>query len=215
MDGPGRPGLADRPVRTGWSDCRENGTDPSPQASQGTKEQHRSDRFHRSGPPLRPAGRVRADSGRAVPGLAAGGAGAHGRDHQRAVPHPLPRARGRAVRQRDDHLSGVGGTQRQDALADQVRGRRASALHAAVRGRPGDHGSGHRDLDQRLRGRSRGSQLRLPGAQGDPQGWGSGAAVQAAVVGADLDRGGRGGGSDRWRRRGWAPATPSGTPDGR
>ena len=103
---------------------------------------------------------------------------ADGGHHQQRVPHAVPRvSAGRAVRLRDDHDAGAGRAQREDAAADPVRRRRAAALDPALRRRPGRRRRG-RAHDRRGRPRRpHRPELRLPGAQGDPQGRGIGAAV--------------------------------------
>ena len=122
-------------------------------------------------------------------------AGADGGDHQRGVPAAVPgagRARARADRglfvcemitSRGHRRAGP-----EDAVDAAVRPGRDGPLGPALRRRPGDHGAGDRDPVRRVRRRPRRPQLRLPGAQGHPQGRGSGAAVQAGPAADDPAR---------------------------
>ena len=121
------------------------------------------------------------------------GARADGRDHQRGVPAAVPgagagRRRVGAVRLRDDHLARTGRAGSEDAVDAAVRSGGDRPVGAALRRRSDDHGAGDRDPVRRVRRWPRRPQLRLPGAEGDPQGWGSGAALQAGPVADDLGR---------------------------
>ena len=113
--------------------------------------------------------------------------------HQRGVPAAVPgavpigRRHRRPVRLRDDHLARAGRAAiRRPCPCWQFDPGETGALGPALRGRPGDHGPGHDDPVRRVRGRPRRPQLRLPGAQGDPQGRRGGAAVEAGPAAAIL-----------------------------
>ncbi|CAA9262910.1 MAG: tRNA-dihydrouridine synthase DusB, partial [uncultured Blastococcus sp.] len=119
----------------------------------------------------RPGGRARAD----------------GRHHEPGLPHAVPGVRGRPLRLRDDHHAGAGGAQREDAAHGPGHDRRAGrVLRPALRRRPGHRGTRGRDAGRRTRRRhppgAHRPELRLPGAQGDPQGRGIGAALAAGAV---------------------------------
>ncbi len=124
-------------------------------------------------PTLAPA---RTSAHRADRARCAGRARADGRDHQHRLPAPVPRVRRRSVRQRDDHLPRAGRAQRHDDAAHHAPRVRDAALDPALRRRP-RHGRG-RGADSGRRGsrRPHRSQLRLPRAQGHPQGRRGGAA---------------------------------------
>ena len=136
------------------------------------------------------AGPTRLDNGAMTavpdlphPGLAArrhpGRARADGRHHQRRLPPALRRAGRRALRLRDDHQPRPRRGRRGHAEDARLRRARDGALGAALRHRPGLHRQGRRDPLRRPRRRARRPQLRLPGAQGDPQGRRGSAAVEA------------------------------------
>ena len=62
---------------------------------------------------------------------------ADGRDHQRGLPAAVPRAGGRALRLRDDHLAGARRARRDDAADAGLRRARGGPLGPALRHRPG------------------------------------------------------------------------------
>ena len=112
---------------------------------------------------------------------------ADGRHHEPGLPHAVPRVRRRALRLRDDHHPRAGRAQREDAAHGAGHLRRAGRLlRAALRRGPGDRRAGRGDAGRRERRRhppgAHRPQFRLPGAQGDPQGRGIGAAVAARAV---------------------------------
>ena len=173
----------DRACSTGFGAClrRPRRARATP-LGQWNRDRPRDPSDRRSGPPV-------AD--RPLPLRHPGRARAHGRDHQPRVPAAVPRAGRGLLRLRDDHVPRPGGAQPADVPHDRLRRRRAPAVAAALRRRPGD-GRGRRAHGRRRgAGRPRRPQLRLPGPQGHaPRGRG-GAALQAAAVRADRARRGR------------------------
>ena len=89
----------------------------------------------------------------------------------------MPGCRARPVRVGDDHDPGAGRAQPEDDAADPVRGGRDAALDPALRRRPGRRRRGGADDRRRGSRRPHRPELRLPGAEGDPQGRRLGAAV--------------------------------------
>ena len=163
---------------------------------------------------LRPARRARPDGRDHQSGLPVAGArvGACGRG----------RSRRRHVRVGDGHLAGPRRAQCGVARPRDVRPGRGPPGGPALRGRPG-HGRGRgAAAGRRGPGRPRRPQLRLPGAQGHPQGRRQRAAVEARPVprhrprrhrGGRRPRAGVGQDADRHRRR--PPHLPRRRPDGR
>ena len=100
------------------------------------------------------------------------------------------------LRLRDDHQPRPGRGRQAHPRHARLRRGRDDPLGAALRHRPGLRRQGRRDPVRRVRRRPHRPQLRLPGAQGDPQGRRRGAALEARPAGRDP--GGR-------RRRGVAP----------
>ena len=111
---------------------------------------------------------------RAAPRLAARGhargARADGRDHQRGLPPAVRGAGRRPLRLRDDHLARHRRARRDHAADADLRRDRDGPLGAALRHRPGLRRQGRRDPVRRARRGAHRPELRLPGAQGDPQG---------------------------------------------
>ena len=134
-----------------------------------------------SGPhrPLERAGRARADGGH----------------HEHRLPPAVPRVRRRALRQRDDHEPRAGRAHAREHAPHHAPRVRDAAQHPALRRRPEDRRRGGHDARRRGSRRPHRPQLRMPGAQGHPQGRGSGAAVEARAVPRDRrarrDGGGR------------------------
>ena len=118
----------------------------------------------------------------------AGRAGADGGHHQRRLPPALRRAGCRSLRLRDDHQPRARRGRRDHPEDAGLRRARVGALGAALRQRPGLHRQGRRDPVRRPRRRPRRPQLRLPGAQGDPQGRRGSAAVEARPARRDPHR---------------------------
>ena len=107
------------------------------------------------------------------------GAGADGRHHQRGLPPAVCRAGRRALRLRDDHLPRPGRGRRDHPADAGLRRGRAGPLGPALRHRPAYVGKATEILCAEYGVAPRRPELRLPGAQGDPQGRRRSPAVEA------------------------------------
>ena len=138
-------------------------------------------RESRGCPPYRTAARATAEH-RADQARGAGRARADGGHHEHGVPPAVPRVRRRALRQRDDHEPRARRAHAREHAPHPPPRVRDAAQHPALRGRPEDGRRGGHDARRRGSRRPHRPQLRLPGAEGHPQGRGSGAAVEARPV---------------------------------
>ena len=107
---------------------------------------------------------------------------ADGGHHEHGVPPALPRVRRRALRQRDDHVARARRAQRHDDAAHHPPRVRDAALDPALRRRSGDRRRGGPDPRRRGSRRPHRPELRMPRAQGHPQGRRRRAAVEARAV---------------------------------